>query len=76
MTTMTAKPTADFNAILEAIAPARGSFSFFGLLDGYRTYQVFTHLNALSDEDLESYGLSRRDLPKVALQTVQARKQA
>lgn len=42
----------------------------FGLLSAYRAYRVYSALESRSDAELRAMGLSRRDLPRVAMDTI------
>ncbi len=39
----------------------------WGLVMGWRGYQAFSRLNAMTDAELAAKGLSRADLPRMAL---------
>lgn len=45
-------------------APGRGGWGF---AMGWRGFETFSRLNALTDSELAAQGLSRADLPRLAL---------
>ncbi len=65
-----ATATRDVFDILEQVAPRRVWRDPFGLLSGYRAYQIAGYFYGMSDEKLKSYGLTRGDIPKVAMQAI------
>ncbi|MGR3495970.1 hypothetical protein [Citreimonas sp.] len=72
MTTVTTNITrrADFRGLVDAIAPKRFVRDPFGLFSGFRAYRVHAHLSGKSDAELEQIGLTRADLPRVAMEAV------
>ncbi len=62
--------TPSLSEIANAIAPKGGLKDFFGLLSGLRAYRVYTALESRSDPELRAMGLTRADLPRVAMQTM------
>lgn len=44
----------------------------WGFAMGWRGYQTFSRLNALTDDELAAQGLSRADLPRLALAAMKA----
>ena len=52
-------------------APARKRDPF-GFIAGWRAFTAFNDLNALSDGELKARGLTRADLPRVALAAMRA----
>lgn len=44
----------------------------WGFVMGWRGYQAFSSLNALTDAELAARGLSRADLPRLALGAMKA----
>ncbi|KMK65029.1 DUF1127 domain-containing protein [Puniceibacterium sp. IMCC21224] len=73
MTTLTANPTPSLAQILASIAPQKRGFDLFGFGLGYRAYQTYTHLSAMSDSQLNSLGLKRAELAGVAMDSVSNR---
>lgn len=63
-------------ALIEEVAPRRFSHDFLGLLSGYRAYQVYTRLSAMSDAELADLGVRRQDLARVAMEAVFAGRRA
>lgn len=57
----------DFRALAETVAPGRIRFDPLGFVSGYKAYQIYTGLSAKSDADLAGMGLTRADLPHVAM---------
>ena len=57
-------------AFIDAVAPKRFLRDPFGLLSGYRAYLVYTSLSAKSDRELTALGISRTDLPRIAVETI------
>lgn len=70
MTTAVLTPSGDLLTLIEEVAPKRFSYDFLGLLSGYRAYQVYTHLRAMSDAELAALGVRRHDLARLAMETV------
>ncbi len=62
---------ADFTAHIRSShdAPIRG-FDPLGLVSGWRGYRAYTELASLGDEALAARGLTRKDLPRVALEAM------
>lgn len=60
----------DLRAIVDAVAPKHFMRDPFGLVSGYRTYLVYSYLDGRSDAELSEMGLSRRDLPRAAMESV------
>jgi len=56
--------------IANAIAPKGGLKDFYGLLSGLRAYRVYTALESRSDPELRAMGLTRADLPRVAMESI------
>ena len=52
------------------MAPRRFLRDPLGILGGYRAYLVFTNLNAKSDVELRALGVTRMDLPRLAMEVV------
>lgn len=73
MTMTTAETTAarssKLDDILDVIRSVRFSRDPFGLVSGFRSYQLYTSLNAKSDFELAELNLSRSDLARVAVET-------
>ena len=44
--------------------------AFRGMTSGYQAYRVYMDLNAMSDAQLEAKGISRADLPALAMKTM------
>ncbi len=59
--------SAAFRSFGRAPAPARQRRDPFGLVAGWRAYAVWRDLAELSDAELGARGLSRADLPRIAL---------
>ena len=49
------------------IVPAKSRFDLFGLSAGLRAHRIYTALEKKSDADLAKLGLTRQDLPRVAM---------
>ena len=60
----------DLRAIVDAVAPKHFMRDPFGLVSGYRTYLVYSYLDGRSDAELSEMGLSRRDIPRAAMESV------
>jgi hypothetical protein len=41
-----------------------------GLMSGYKAYQLYTDLDGQSDAQLKANGVSRVDLPRIAMQKI------
>lgn len=68
MTAATAQnPGLDLGKLAETLAPGSFRFDPFGLVSGYKTYQIFTALSAKSDAELADLGITRTDLPAMAI---------
>ena len=63
-------PAPSLRAITGSVGPKGGMKDLFGLLSGYRAYRVYSALESRSDAELRAMGLSRRDLPRVAMDTI------
>lgn len=61
----------DLRRIAEALAPGAFRFDPFGVVSGYKAYLIYTGLAAKSDPELAALGLTRSDLPRVALQAAE-----
>ncbi len=73
MSIATAAPRGlDFLAIARTFTPAPIRFDPFGIVTGYKAFQIYTGLEAKSDRDLAAMGIARRDLPQVAMKAVNA----
>ena len=44
--------------------------AFQGMTSGYQAYRVYTDLDAMTDAQLEAKGISRADLPGLAMKTI------
>lgn len=62
-----AHPSVDLQSLVESIAPRKIRFDPLGLVSGYKAYLVYSGLAAKSDAELDALGLTRADLPRVAL---------
>lgn len=72
MTASTYSPTlGDF---LQTIAPKNISWDLFGFASGYRSYVIYTQLDAKSDDELEMLGLARKDIARIAVESATKRK--
>ena len=60
----------DFRAIAESIVSTRFNFDPLGLVSGYKSYLIYSDLSAKSDEELAEMGLTRQDIPRVAIEAV------
>jgi uncharacterized protein YjiS (DUF1127 family) len=56
--------------IVGAIAPRRAKFDLFGLAAGYRAYLVYSRLSVQTEEELAQLGLTRADVPRVAMEAI------
>ena len=66
----TAPRSVDFRAIVEAVAPGPVRRDPLGIVTGFRAHRVYTALAAKSDRELDAMGLTRADLPRVAMAAV------
>jgi len=57
----------NLGAIVKAIAPAPIRFDPFGIMSGYKAYDIYSSLDAKSDAELAAMGLDRAALPAVAM---------
>jgi hypothetical protein len=63
-------PAPSLRDITNSVAPKGGLKDLFGLLSGLRAYRVYTALESRSDPELRAMGLTRKDLPRVALEAM------
>ena len=63
-------PARSLREIAESVAPKGQLKDFFGLLTGLRAYRVYTALESRSEPELRKMGLTRADLPRVAMETI------
>ena len=71
MSVATIAPTGlDLRRVAEMLAPGSFRFDPMGLVSGYKAYLIHTGLSAKSDRELAEIGLTRADLPRVAMRAV------
>lgn len=61
----------NLRALAATFAPGRINFDPLGLVLGFKAYQIYTALDGKSDGELAALGLSRSDLPQVAMSAAQ-----
>ncbi len=62
----------DLRTFLDGILQGPVKFDFFGLVLGFKVYQVYTALAAKSDAELDRLGVARTELARVAMDAVRA----
>jgi hypothetical protein len=70
MNTAVAGRSPDLTALIDAVAPRRFPRDPLGILGGYRAYLVYTSLSAKGDDELAAHGVSRKDVPRLAMEVV------
>ncbi|POF34508.1 hypothetical protein [Roseibium marinum] len=63
-------PVIKLQDVIKSITPKRPNFDPLGLVSGYRAYLLYTHLSAKSDNELALMGVTRAELPSVAMDAV------
>lgn len=64
-------PTRALSDLIGRIAPPKALRNTLGLVTGYRAYLIYTHLSAKSDGELVALGVTRAELPGLAMQAAQ-----
>jgi hypothetical protein len=61
----------DLRDLATAIAPGEIRFDPLGLVTGYKAYTIYSALAAKSDAELTAMGVTRADLPGLAMAAAQ-----